>query len=92
MLFGMAFLIVAVADIVRLSVMNSELAEWQVCFKNAAKRNQINHEEQEHAINQCNDLVSWFPVFYSIFNSVTMFYYLSILIFKKGEDYIAKYS
>ena len=92
MLFGASFAVFAVAEFTKLIVMTNDTETWQRCFDKVVDDGSINEQEQRSMIQTCNQKVTWFPICYTMWGVFKLALFIGILIFKKGEDYIAKYS
>ena len=84
-MFGSSFAVYAVAEFIKLVLMTNDADVWSNCFMETVKSD-MDAEMKTIKIQQCNQKVTWFPIFYTVWSFFSMF------IFKKGEDYIAKYS
>ena len=64
------------------------MKDWSECFWKIIKQK----GNVENEIGICNAGVNYFPIYYSVWGIFTTLLMATILIFKKTEDYIAKYS
>lgn len=90
-MFGFCLLVVLILGLFNDIYMNSQLADWHDCVFEAVEQGG-SRKVLINNIMECKFGITEFPIYYSIWAVQIMAYNLAILLFKKSEDYIARYS